>query len=109
MMKRYVLLLTCLTALVAADARAAGMAAGEAQAFDPRSRYSADEARNQSQSGNVVPARVAIDAVRQRYPGAQVLDVELVRSGSPYYIVKILTQEGHRLDVRVNAVTGRVM
>lgn len=108
MMKRYALLLTCLTALVAADARAFEVAA-DAQAFDPRSRYSADEARNQSQSGNVVPARVAIDAVRQRYPGAQVLDVELVRSGSPFYIVKILTREGHRLDVRVNAVTGRLM
>jgi len=50
--------------------------------------------------------------VRNRYPGAQVLDVELVRSGSPgspYYIVKILTQDGRRIDVRVDAVTGRVM
>jgi uncharacterized membrane protein YkoI len=108
MMKRYALLLTCLVAFAAADARASDVA-GEAQAFDPRSRYSADEARNQSQAGNVVPARVAIDNVRRRYPGAQVLDVELVRSGSPYYIVKILTQEGHRLDVRVDGTTGRVM
>ncbi|GGG99989.1 MAG TPA: hypothetical protein DF715_08465 [Oceanicaulis sp.] len=108
MMKRYALLLTCLTALAAADARASDVS-GEAQAFDPRSRYSADEARSQSQSGNVVPARVAIDNVRRRYPGAQVLDVELVRSGSAYYIVKILTQEGHRIDVRVDAATGRVM
>ncbi|KPP80693.1 MAG: hypothetical protein HLUCCA04_11040 [Oceanicaulis sp. HLUCCA04] len=108
MMKRYALLLICLTAFAASDAHASN-AAGEAQAFDPRSRYSADEARNQSQSGNVVPARVAIDNVRNRYPGAQVLDVELVRSGSPYYIVKILTQDGRRIDVRVDAVTGRVM
>jgi uncharacterized membrane protein YkoI len=108
MMKRYALLLTCLAALAAADARASD-SVGEAQAFDPRSRYSADEARSQSQSGNVVPARVAVDNVRRRYPGAQVLDVELVRSGSPFYIVKILTQEGHRIDVRVDAATGRVM
>lgn len=108
MMKRYVLLLLCLTALSVADARASH-ATGEGQAFDPRSRYSADEARDQRQSGNVVPARVAIDNVRSRYPGAQVLDVELVRSGSAYYIVKILTQDGRRVDVRVDAVTGRVM
>ncbi|MGP1274556.1 MAG: PepSY domain-containing protein [Caulobacterales bacterium] len=107
MMKRYALLLTALAALAAADAHATGVS-GEAQAFDPRSRYSADEARNQSQAGNVVPARVAIDNVRQRYPGAEVLDVELVRSGSPYYIVKILTREGRRIDVRVDGVTGRV-
>lgn len=108
MMKRYALLLTCLTALAVADARASDVAA-EGQAVDPRSRFSADEARDQRQSGNVVPARVAIDNVRRRYPGAQVLDVELVRSGAPFYIVKILTQDGRRLDVRVDGVSGRVM
>jgi len=108
MITRYTLLLACLAALAAADAHAAGLQE-VSQAFDPRSRYSAEEARGQSQSGNVVPARVAIDNVRARYPGAQVLDVELVRSGNPFYIVKILTGDGRRIDVRVDGRTGRVM
>lgn len=109
MITRYTLLLAFIAALGAADARAVDLQEVSSQAFDPRSRYSAEEARGQSQSGNVVPARVAIDNVRSRHPGAQVLDVELVRSGTPYYIVKILTQDGRRLDVRVDGRTGRVM
>ncbi len=108
MITRYTLLLACIGALAAADARAADLQEAS-QAFDPRSRYSADEARGQSQAGQIVPARVAIDNVRRRYPGAQVLDVELVRSGNPFYIVKILTQDGRRIDVRVDGRTGRVM
>lgn len=108
MITRYTLLLAFIAALGAADARAMQIDTAS-QAFDPRSRYSAEEARGQSQSGNVVPARVAIDNVRARYPGAQVLDVELVRSGNPFYIVKILTQDGRRIDVRVDGRTGRVM
>lgn len=109
MITRYTLLLACIGALAAADARASDLQEVSSQAFDPRSRYSADEARGQSQAGQIVPARVAIDNVRRRYPGAQVLDVELVRSGNPFYIVKILTQDGRRIDVRVDGRTGRVM
>ncbi|PWE17027.1 hypothetical protein DDZ18_09995 [Marinicauda salina] len=80
-----------------------------AQNFDPRSRYSADEARDARDEGRVLPARQVIDSVRRRYPGAQVLDAELVGSRNPFYIIKILTSDGRRRDVRVDARTGRIL
>lgn len=83
--------------------------AADLQRFDPRSRYSADEARDARRSGDVLPARAVIDVVRRQFPGARVLDVELIRTGSPHYVVKILNPDGRRMDVRVDARSGRVV
>lgn len=58
---------------------------------------------------SIVPMRTAIAAVRRAYPGADVLDGHLVNAGNPYYVIRILTREGRRLDVRVDARTGRVL
>jgi uncharacterized membrane protein YkoI len=76
---------------------------------DVRDRYSADEAREQVRSGNVVRALDVIRDVRQRYPGADVLDAELERGAQPRYIIKILTRDGRRVDVVVDARSGAIL
>jgi len=60
------------------------------------------------QSG-IVPMRVAYDAVRRAYPGAEILNGQLVNGQRPVYIIRILTRDGRRIDVRVDARTGRVI
>lgn len=98
-----------ISAALAAAVLTAGMAPAAAQNFDPRSNYTAEEARNARQSGDVLPVREVIEIVRREFPGARVLDVELVRTASPHYVVKILNPDGRRMDVRVDARSGRIM
>ncbi len=89
-----------------------------ALAFDPltdlaelqnRDRYTAGEARDSRNSGDVVPAIRVISQVRRRYPDAQVLDAELEGGSQPRYVVKILTADGRRVDVVADARTGRIL
>lgn len=61
-----------------------------------------------SAAQSIVPMSVAVSAVRQAYPGAEVLSGRLVNGENPYYMIRILTREGRRLDVRVDARSGRV-
>ena len=77
--------------------------------YDPRARYSADEARQASSQGDILSGREIVQIVRGRYPNAQVLRSDLVRNNPPYYNLVILTQDGERLQVRINARTGRWM
>lgn len=98
-----------ITAALAAAILAAGAQPSAAQNFDARSNYSAEEARNARQSGDVLPVREVIEIVRRAFPGSRVLDAELVRTASPHYVVKILDPDGRRMDVRVDARSGRIM
>ncbi len=74
-----------------------------------RNRYSADEARTAVQSGQVLPALQVIRTVRQRYSRADVIDAELEQGPRPRYIIKILTEDGRRVDVVVDAQTGNIL
>lgn len=76
---------------------------------DPRDRYTAGEARDMRRQGDVVPALRVISAVRQRYPGADVLDAELEGGANPRYVIKILTADGRRIDVIADARTGQIL
>ncbi|MEN0652561.1 MULTISPECIES: PepSY domain-containing protein [Hyphobacterium] len=76
---------------------------------DVRNRYTADEARNAVQSGQVLPALQVIRTVRQRYPQAEVIDAELEQGARPSYIIKILTEDGRRVDVVVDAQSGNIL
>jgi uncharacterized membrane protein YkoI len=100
--------LACFAVPAAAQAQASYMEAS-LQNRDPRDRYTAGEARDQRQQGNVVPALRVISAVRQRYPGADVLDAELEGGASPRYVIKILTSDGRRVDVVADARTGQIL
>lgn len=93
-----------LTAPVAADAN--GLAQSRP---DVRDRYTADEARDAMRSGDVLPALRVIRQVRQQYPGADILDAELEGGQPPQYIIKILTRDGRRVDVIVDARTGAIL
>ena len=93
-MKRILtLLLTCACVAVLADAPAYA-----------KSHKDAVHAAAQS----IVPVSVAVAAVRQAYPGSEVLSHRLVNGENPYYMIRILTPDGRRLDVRVDALSGRV-
>lgn len=101
-----------ITAGLAAAALAAlggSVLAPVAEAQSLQDRLSSGQARDARDSGAVLPALRVISIVRNRYPGAQVLDAELVRGASPQYIIKILTREGRRIDVVVDARTGRIL
>lgn len=50
----------------------------------------------------------AVAAARRAHPRADVLNARLVRSGRPYYSVRMI-EDGRRFDVRVDAQTGRVL
>jgi uncharacterized membrane protein YkoI len=76
---------------------------------DYQDRYTAGQARDSRQSGDVVPAIRVISQVRSRYPNAQVLDAELEGGSDPRYVVKILTADGRRIDVVADARTGRIL
>lgn len=77
--------------------------------FQSRDRYTAGEARDARRQGDVVPAIRVISQVRQRYPRASVLDAELEGGSNPRYIVKILTEDGRRVDVVADARTGAIL
>lgn len=104
------LLITTIGAVLAASITGSALAAELIQGRpDVRDRYTADEARDAVRSGDVLPALRVIRDVRQRYPGAEVLDAELERGSQPRYIIKILTRDGRRVDVIVDAQTGAIL
>jgi uncharacterized membrane protein YkoI len=74
-----------------------------------QNNYSAGQARDARDSGDVLPALRVISIVRSRYPGAEVLNAQLQGGSSPQYVVTILTREGRRVNVIVDARTGRVI
>ncbi|WP_394694186.1 PepSY domain-containing protein [Hyphobacterium sp.] len=80
-----------------------------ANAQGMQNNYSAGQARDARDSGNVIPAVRAISIVRGRYPGAEVLNAQLQGGSSPQYVVTILTREGRRVNVIVDARTGQVI
>jgi uncharacterized membrane protein YkoI len=107
-MLRHLIIIAAVLASAAAPA-AADAQKGPGMDQDPRGRLSPSEARDARQQGSVVPALRVISAVRQRYPGAEVLDAELQGGAAPRYIVRILTREGRRLDVVADARTGQLL
>lgn len=96
-----------LASLVALAAALGAASAAPAQDFDPRSRYSADEARDAREAGDILPAREIVRRVRRLYPRSDILDVDLIRDreAGELYRVRIL-DEGRRRDVWLDARTG---
>lgn len=108
MLKKFVILAAAFWAF-AVSAEAAALTLQKGQAPVTRDRYTAGEARDERRQGNVVPALRVISMVRQRYPGADVLDAELEGGASPRYVIKILTRQGRRIDVIADARTGQIL
>jgi len=77
---------------------------------DLRQNYSAEEARDARQSGQVnVTAPQAIEIARAQYPGAEYLDLVLRGGGDPQYVVRLRTADGRRVEVVIDARTGAVV
>jgi uncharacterized membrane protein YkoI len=69
-----------------------------------------DAARQGVRSGEIIPYSEVIRIVRSRYPG-QILDASLLElvPGEKVYRVLVLTSDGRRLAVWVNARSGNIM
>lgn len=71
--------------------------------------FSADEAREARDKGNVVPLRDIFRQLKRRYGGYQV-DANLYnRGGGQVYVVDWMTEKGERLRITVDAQTGRII
>ncbi len=104
-MSRLFALLLVLAALVAV-----APATATAQGFDPRGSFTADDARRSRDAGRTVPLSEVVQSVRRQYPGCDVLDSRLIEPGGRMiYRVRIVTADGRRLDVDVDARSGRVL
>lgn len=68
-----------------------------------------NEAYKARRSGDIMPLRDILAAVRSAYPG-EIVGIEFEREdGRPVYEVKILQVSGRYLDIYVNARTGVVI
>ena len=71
--------------------------------------FSADEARNARDKGDVVPLRDIFRRLKNRYGGYQI-DANLYnRSGGQVYVIDWMTDKGERIQVTVDAKTGRIL
>lgn len=71
--------------------------------------FTADQARDARDKGNVVPLRDIFRQLKRRYGGYQV-DANLYnRGGGQVYVVDWMTEKGERLRITVNAQTGRII
>ncbi|MEL6830639.1 MAG: peptidase [Pseudomonadota bacterium] len=70
--------------------------------------FSAGEARNARDKGDVVPLRDIFKQLRQRYGGYQI-DANLYeQSGRQMYVIDWMTEKGERVRVNVDARTGQI-
>lgn len=107
MLKQLIIIAAVLASVAVPAAADAQKGSGPAQ--DPRDRLTSSQARDARQQGDVVPALRVINAVRQRYPGADVLDANLEGGAAPRYVIRILTRDGRRMDVIADARTGQIL
>jgi uncharacterized membrane protein YkoI len=104
MLSRRAFLLTIAAAALAA-------APAHAQQFDPRSGFSADDARNRRRAGQRLPISQLRAIVRRRFPDCEIINDRIYGdpNGEPVaYQARIVTRDGRLLNVTVDPQTGRV-
>ncbi|MBA4802774.1 MULTISPECIES: PepSY domain-containing protein [Euryhalocaulis] len=104
-------LVTLISAAFLTAASLCGTAAAGSQDMyaQMRSTWSADQARNAQEEGRVLPASQIIRIAQARHRGSQVLDVSLSGGRTPVYTVILKTRDGRRVDVTLDARTGRIL
>lgn len=71
--------------------------------------FTADQARDARDKGNVMPLRDIFRQLKRQYGGYQV-DANLYnRNGGQVYVIDWMTEKGERLRITVNARTGRII
>lgn len=96
--------------ILCAAALAAGMA-GAALADEHEGRHEeAERASRAAKSGEFLPLAKIVAAVRQRYEG-EIVETELESDDDelPYYEFHILRPDGHLIEVKVDARSGRYL
>lgn len=69
----------------------------------------AERARSEVLAGRILPLAQILSVLHSRYPG-EVLDVDLeYDGGTPHYEIRLLRANGHILEARIDARTGRVL
>lgn len=77
---------------------------------DVRGNFSAEEARNARDTGEVnLTGAQAIQIAQGQYPGAEYLDLSLRGDGQPQYVVRLRTADGRRVEVVIDARSGAVL
>ncbi|MCC5996266.1 MAG: PepSY domain-containing protein [Oceanicaulis sp.] len=102
-MKQMLASVLALAALAAVSAGAAAPARADVTAIGDESVYEL------AVQADIVPMRVAVDAALRAHPGSQYVTGRFQGGPQPLYIIRIVTRDGHRRDVRVDARTGRVI
>jgi len=60
--------------------------------------------------GQLLPLEQVLEAIEQRHPGAQVLEVDLDREGPDYlYEIEILTRDRQVRELEIDARTGNIL
>ncbi len=106
-MKLVTLLITAALATSPGPAMDAGgfLAASQIQ----QNNWSADRARDAQRQGQVLSAREIVSIAQDRHPGSEVLDVSMSGGDNPRYTVILKTRDGRRIDVTLDARSGRVL
>tara|TARA_R110002124_G_scaffold91483_3_gene232793 strand:- start:3155 stop:3478 length:324 start_codon:yes stop_codon:yes gene_type:complete len=69
-----------------------------------------DEVLELRRSGAVAPFQAILQSVSSRYPGAQVLEVELENDGNDYiYEIDIVVDGGRVRELEIDASDGRIL
>ncbi|MCB1704730.1 MAG: PepSY domain-containing protein [Halioglobus sp.] len=69
-----------------------------------------DEVLELRRSGAVVPFQAILQSVNSRYPGAQILEVELEEDGGHYiYEIDIVVADGSVRELEINAGDGHIV
>lgn len=77
------------------------------QAEAQRSSFSADEARDARQAGEILSGAQIYQLMERRYPGAYSIEiVDLIRGQRPIYVVRVFPTPDRRIDIYVDARTG---
>ena len=95
--------------LVSIFAIALAPAATAGEEHDGRQRRDQDEARRALLEGKTMPLTAILAIVEKRVKGP-VIEVELKTQGARLvYLVQVLSKEGHKVDVELDARTGEVL
>ena len=110
-MKRTLLLLASLAAaaLLPTVGDAQGRGRGGNDSLGAGWSPQQDTARDEVRRGRLIPLGQVIEMIGRRVPG-RALDAGLEQMGDrPVYRVRWLTQDGRRIDLIVDAVTGAIL
>lgn len=84
-------------------------ASATAQSFDPRSNFSADQARRQRSDGQVISLGEALAVIERRFPGFRHRDSWMTsRRGVPVHVVRIQWRGG-LYDVYVDGRAATIL